>query len=82
MFRLLILDIEFTMFYVTSTPLTFVGDLLVALERLHDAALGTPEGELVYPVAARDGHTFDILALLATDSFNIVLVTHEGGSAT
>ena len=51
MLRLLIIDIEFTLYIV----LTFVGNLLVALERLHDAALGTPEGELVYPVAARGG---------------------------
>ena len=36
----------------TCIVLTLVGNLLVALERLHDAALGTPEGELVYPVTA------------------------------
>ena len=34
--------------------LTLAGNLLVALERLYDAALGIAEGELVYPVTAAE----------------------------
>ena len=40
--------------------LTLVGNLLVALERLHDAALGIPEGELVYPVTAHINITISL----------------------